>query len=190
MRILLIVAGIFDPKWPLPAFAASELPLCPEDKLVLSPFEEAALELGLRTRDADREHVVLSAVVCGATTEKLARAIGSYNIADVVRLDLDRTDSGMCRALWMLWRPSPKPAPPSILSFSVGKSATVTMVCLLPCWPRGCDGHSSGWLKTYNSQQVRPLSFASAARAKNISSSTAQRSSALPTIAATAYADR
>lgn len=91
MRVLLIVAGIFDPKWPLPQFTANELPPRSEDKLVLSPFEEAALELALRIRDADREHVVISAAICGVTTEKLARAIGSYNIADVVRLNTDAT---------------------------------------------------------------------------------------------------
>jgi electron transfer flavoprotein beta subunit len=93
MRVLLIAAGIFDPKWPLPPFAADALPPRAEDKLALSPFEEAALELALRMRDADREHVTISAVLCGAVTEKLARAIGSYNIADVARLDIDETRS-------------------------------------------------------------------------------------------------
>lgn len=88
MRVLLIVAGILDPKWPLPPFAANELPPRPEDRLVLSPFEESALELALRIRDADRENVIISAALCGAATEKLARAIGSYNIADVVRLTI------------------------------------------------------------------------------------------------------
>lgn len=89
MNILVIAAGILDPKWPLAEPPAGRLPTRTDDKLILSPFEESALELALRIRDALPESTSLSALVLGAATEKLARAIGSYNITDVTRLDLD-----------------------------------------------------------------------------------------------------
>lgn len=89
MNVLVIAAGILDPKWPLTEPPEGRLPARTEDKLVLSPFEESALELALRIRDGRPETTVISAVTLGAATEKLARDIGSYNIADVTRLDLD-----------------------------------------------------------------------------------------------------
>lgn len=89
MNILVIAAGILDPKWPLAEPQAGSLPARAEDKLIPSPFEDSALELALRIRDALPESTHISALVLGAATEKLARAIGSYNIADVTRLDLD-----------------------------------------------------------------------------------------------------
>jgi electron transfer flavoprotein beta subunit len=88
MDILLVVAGILDPKWPLPRLDGQSLPARASDKMILSPFEEAALELALRLRDSNPE-IKISALVCGAETEKLAFAIGSYRIENVTRLAFD-----------------------------------------------------------------------------------------------------
>ncbi len=88
MNILVVFTGILDPKWPLPRMSGDALPARAADKLILSPFEEAALELALRLRDANPE-IKISALICGAETEKLAFAIGSYRIEDVTRLAFD-----------------------------------------------------------------------------------------------------
>lgn len=87
MKIMVLIAGVLDPKWPLTPVAGG-LPLRSGDRLLLSPFDEAALELALKIRDA-RPDFELSAIVAGGSEgEKLARSICALRVADVSTLAL------------------------------------------------------------------------------------------------------
>lgn len=88
MNILVLVAGVADPKWPLEPASEAALPPRQAERLVLSPFDEAALELALRARDQLAGAATLScAVVGGPETEKLARSVFALTSGPVVRLE-------------------------------------------------------------------------------------------------------
>lgn len=85
MNILVLVAGIADPKWPLPARPdALSLQAHAARHAVLSPFDEAALELALKLRDADPS-LTIAALVAGPET--LARKVAEWRIDAVQRFD-------------------------------------------------------------------------------------------------------
>ncbi|WP_327751611.1 hypothetical protein VVT58_01635 [Sphingobium sp. SJ10-10] len=87
MRIMVLIAGVLDPKWPV-APGPGGLPECSGDRLLLSPFDAAALEMALRVRDAQPD-VELSAIVAGGPEcDKLARAVSAFHVADVSMLAL------------------------------------------------------------------------------------------------------
>ncbi len=88
IRICVVLAGILDPKWPLPAFGADGAPSPHNERLVLSPFDEAALELALKLRDASPSETAISVLILN-TSEKLGRAVAAYNIADITCLEID-----------------------------------------------------------------------------------------------------
>lgn len=84
MNILVLIAGVADPKWPLPATCdAGALQAHAGSHALLSPFDEAALELALKLRDADAG-VTLHALVAGP--ESLARKVGEWRLDSVRRL--------------------------------------------------------------------------------------------------------
>jgi electron transfer flavoprotein beta subunit len=88
MKIAVLIAGVVDPKWPL-TLDGEGRPVIAADRLVMSPFDESALELALRLRDADPGNVSITATVAGgAKAEKLARAIIAYNVADSGCVDI------------------------------------------------------------------------------------------------------
>jgi len=87
MNILVLVAGVLDPKWPV-APMGDGLPERVADRLILSPFDEAALEIALRIRDAQSDTVIHAIVAGGTEAIRLARAVTAFNIADVTTLDL------------------------------------------------------------------------------------------------------
>lgn len=90
MKALLVLSGIHDPKWPLEWATPNGLPTRRPDRFLLSPFDEAALELALRLRE--RNGFVLEAVVVGAEeVEKLARVVAAYSLP-VSTLALPVTD--------------------------------------------------------------------------------------------------
>lgn len=85
MKIMVLIAGVLDPKWPV-TLGDDGLPARGRDRLVLSPFDEAALELALKIRDA-RQDVELQALVAGGPdAEKLAKAICALNVPNVSTL--------------------------------------------------------------------------------------------------------
>ncbi|WP_052757353.1 electron transfer flavoprotein subunit beta/FixA family protein [Sphingobium chungbukense] len=87
MRIVVLIAGVLDPKWPVVPVPGG-LPARSGDRLLLSPFDEAALELALKIRDA-RADIALSAVVAGGPeAERLARTVCALHVADVSTLAL------------------------------------------------------------------------------------------------------
>ncbi len=88
MKINVLIAGVVDPKWPL-TLEGEGRPVIAPDRLVMSPFDESALELALRLRDADPRDVSITATVAGgAKAEKLARAIIAYNVTSAGCIDI------------------------------------------------------------------------------------------------------
>lgn len=89
MKLLVLVAGVLDPKWPVVPDAGG-LPLRNADRLMMSPFDEAALEIALKLRDADPSGISISAIIAGGVeAEKLARSVAAFNIADITCCALD-----------------------------------------------------------------------------------------------------
>lgn len=92
MRIMLLLAGVMDPKWPLEWDVGSTLPPRRPDRVILSPFDEAALELALRLRDqAGCEITAL--IVGGDDTVRTARTVAAFRV-ETLRLILPEA------ALW------------------------------------------------------------------------------------------
>lgn len=88
MNILVLIAGVHDPKWPVAPIGKEAPP--PSDHQIMSPFDEAALEMALRVRDADPETKIAVRVLGCAAGIKLARSAMALNISDVATIDLDR----------------------------------------------------------------------------------------------------
>lgn len=88
MKITVLIAGVHDPKWPIaPEDAANGDGA--SDKRILSPFDEAALEMALRLRDADPE-VAVSVRISGAESAvRLARGVAAFNITDIATVLLE-----------------------------------------------------------------------------------------------------
>ncbi|HMN78623.1 MAG TPA: hypothetical protein PKA20_01715 [Burkholderiaceae bacterium] len=91
MNILVLLAGVADPKWPLPAS-------CDGDALaahraahpLLSPFDEAALELALKWRDAVPDVRVDALVGAASAQDPLLRHVAGFRLDAVAGLDLAR----------------------------------------------------------------------------------------------------
>jgi electron transfer flavoprotein beta subunit len=87
MNILVLIAGVADPKWPLPAVADTAALQAHGDRYaLLSPFDEAALELALKLRDDDAG-VAIHALVAGP--ESLARKVAEWRLESVQRLTVE-----------------------------------------------------------------------------------------------------
>ena len=89
MNIVVLIAGVLDPKWPI-AFTGDGLSVQPVDRVIMSPFDEAALEIALRIRDAQPATSVRAFVAGGEAGAKLARGVAAFNIAEVSTMQLDR----------------------------------------------------------------------------------------------------
>jgi electron transfer flavoprotein beta subunit len=79
MKVLVLIAGVLDPKWPI-AISGGALPERSPDRLILSPFDEAALEMALTLRDADPCTSISAIVAGGAEASKVARAVAAFNV--------------------------------------------------------------------------------------------------------------
>jgi electron transfer flavoprotein beta subunit len=81
MQVVVLLAGVVDPKWRL-----AELALRPGTSLVneaglprrLSPFDESALEIALRLRDADPGTRITVALFGGEESQGLLRAVAAF----------------------------------------------------------------------------------------------------------------
>ena len=87
MNILLLLSGIADPKWPLPADSASAAALPRK----LSPFDESALECALKLRDADPAVRISATVVAPHVEDSLLRAVASHRLDRVTGLKIAET---------------------------------------------------------------------------------------------------
>lgn len=87
MRVLVFLAGIADPKWPL-AFRADPPFVMPDAaRTILGPFDEAALEIGLAIRDGRRDVHLTVALAGGPGGEALARRIAAHRPDRIFRID-------------------------------------------------------------------------------------------------------
>lgn len=89
MNIVVFIAGIADAKWPVPDLAqASDQSGIREKQLrVLSPFDEAALEIALKLRDADAQTRLTFAVVAPDSSEQLVRTVAAFRPDQLVHVD-------------------------------------------------------------------------------------------------------
>ncbi len=88
MKIAVLIAGVQDPKWPI-MFADGSLPVARADRQIMSPFDEAALEIALRIREA-RPATQIEAYVAGGTAgERIARAVAAFNPASVATIQIE-----------------------------------------------------------------------------------------------------
>ena len=79
MKVLVFIAGVLDPKWPVETVDGA-LPQRTPERLILSPFDEAALEMALALRDADPSTSIRATVAGAADASKLARAVAAFNV--------------------------------------------------------------------------------------------------------------
>ena len=80
MNVLVLLAGVLDPKWPLDP-GNQELTKRTADRLILSPFDEAALEIALSLRDTAAATTLRAVVMGGREAERLARSVAALNVA-------------------------------------------------------------------------------------------------------------
>jgi len=89
MHIVILVAGVADPKRPLERPASgdwSELLSRPTTPFKMSPFDEAALEIALKLRDADPALKLTAVVTHGCGDLPFMRAVAAYRPDRVVGL--------------------------------------------------------------------------------------------------------
>ena len=88
MNLLVLLSGVADPKWPLPAVVdADALRAHRRAHPALSPFDEAALELALKLRDADPATRIEALFVAPAGEDALLRQVTSHRLDRVRALD-------------------------------------------------------------------------------------------------------
>lgn len=89
MNIAVFVAGIADPKWPLQ--------IAPDgsgdgERRIMSPFDEAALEVALKLRDSDPETGIYVFCTGNAENEPVLRRSASFRANGIFRIDLEPQD--------------------------------------------------------------------------------------------------
>lgn len=88
MNILVLIAGVQDPKWPIsPTLAMDDGAVA--DRLIMSPFDEAALEMALRIRDAVPEARIAVRVAGGTAAQKIARAAAAFGMSDIATVAVE-----------------------------------------------------------------------------------------------------
>lgn len=86
MQVAVLIGGVADPKWPLPPdLSLAALQAHSARYATLSPFDEAALELALKLRDADAAVKVVALV---AGDEAFCRKVAGWRPDAIHRLDL------------------------------------------------------------------------------------------------------
>ncbi|MDB6001440.1 MAG: hypothetical protein JWP52_3139, partial [Rhizobacter sp.] len=97
MRVLVILGGIGDAKWPLPAtIDAATLAAHAAAHAVLSPFDEAALEVALKLRD---RHADTRIDVLVAGSDALARTAAGLRADSVRCIRLTQAQAWDCTAV-------------------------------------------------------------------------------------------
>ncbi len=87
MNIVVLLAGIADPKWPLPPPTLDPQAMRAAAHLTLSPFDEAALETSLQIRDIFPASTLTIAMTGGAESEALLRKAAAFKPTRAVRID-------------------------------------------------------------------------------------------------------
>lgn len=89
MHVLILLAGVADPRKPLERPSSGDwkdILATPTTPFKLSPFDEAALELGLKLRDSNPKARLTALVTHGARDVALMRAVASHRLDRVVGL--------------------------------------------------------------------------------------------------------
>ncbi|MES2262562.1 MAG: electron transfer flavoprotein subunit beta [Pseudomonadota bacterium] len=92
MNITVFLAGIADPKWPLPPLAVTaddRSVRAADSRRILSPFDEAALEIALKIRDARPETRIAVVVTGGTDMDNVLRSVAAFRPDHLVRLDAE-----------------------------------------------------------------------------------------------------
>jgi electron transfer flavoprotein beta subunit len=89
VKVVVLIAGVHDPKWSI-AISGDKLPEADADRQIMSPFDEAALEIALRIRDTNPETAIQALVSGGIAGAKIARAVAAFNPAQVSTVAIDR----------------------------------------------------------------------------------------------------
>jgi len=89
MNLLVLLAGIADPKWPVSGIAVGDdgTDVVTGIPTVLSPFDEAALELALKLRDARPETHITAALMGSPATATLMRHVAGFRPDDTIHVD-------------------------------------------------------------------------------------------------------
>ena len=111
--------------------ATGRLPQRSPDRLVMSPFDEAALETALAVRDLGARTMIRAIVMGGREAEKIARAVAAFNVP-VATLEIADWWDQMCVADALAGAFGD-----SDLVFSGASSGTVMMERFRPCLRRG-----------------------------------------------------
>ena len=102
MHILVLLAGIIDPKWPLQFpvedFRDSTLRNLVRPR-ILSPFDEASLEVALKLRDDDPQTRITAMVLHGHESDQLLRSVAAFRLGDVAGIDAGSLESWDARSL-------------------------------------------------------------------------------------------
>jgi electron transfer flavoprotein beta subunit len=88
VKVAVLIAGVQDPKWPV-VLGDGNLPVAQADRQIMSPFDEAALEVALRIRDARPETAIAVHVTGGPAGERIARAVAAFNPASVATVRIE-----------------------------------------------------------------------------------------------------
>lgn len=107
MNLLVLLAGVADPRRPLPAAIdaaalTAHRAACP----LLSPFDEAALELALKLRDAEPATRIEALVGAASERDPLVRHVGGFRLDAVGGLSLAEHpawNAGMLAARLAAW---------------------------------------------------------------------------------------
>lgn len=82
MNVLVLLAGVVDPKHPLPSqIDADSLLKARASRPLLSPFDEAALEIALKLRDADPTTEISAIVIAASESDPLLRTVAGFRLA-------------------------------------------------------------------------------------------------------------
>ena len=88
MNILVLLSGIADPKWAMPATVdTAALDDLRTRYPLLSPFDEAALELALKVRDTDPTTHIQALLSASAATDPLLRHVAGFRLDQVSGFD-------------------------------------------------------------------------------------------------------
>ncbi|AYC33023.1 electron transfer flavoprotein subunit beta [Pseudomonas cavernae] len=91
MKILVLLAGVADIRFPLHTLSIGAEGLIEENgnaRRLLSPFDEAALELALKLRDARSDCQIDVLLLAGANNEAMLRTVAAFRPNSLRRLDL------------------------------------------------------------------------------------------------------
>ena len=90
MNVLVLLSGIADPKWQLPEpVTETSLRTQRASYPLLSPFDEAALEVALKLRDADPGVKISVLLAAASAQDKLLQHVASFRIDSVQAYQAD-----------------------------------------------------------------------------------------------------